>query len=446
MASDDAPPPSADPSPSAPDDEASAPAESDSRFMHRLTAFETALIAGGIILFLVLLYVMEMPSGGAGFLNPVLIATAGAILLWPLRHHRTVRALMFSGGFLVIVWFFDKVSGILIPFAVVYLLAYLLNPAVEMARRRYNIARWLSSLVITLLAIGLLVAIVLILAPNVANQVESLAQRIINGIDSLRTWLQTTTLFDNLEAAGFIDRQEAISRLTTFVQDQVGKLPDAAQQVAQSIGSLLGLITVVAIVPVILFYTLKDYPLIRDSLIELFPTLEGRRDYLLDAGTIVGNYLRGQILISTIAAVNVSFWLVIGGVPFGLLIGLLSGLLNFIPNIGAIITMFIGTVVALTLGGWVKALIVIAVLLGQSLLEQSVLTPNIMSYQVGLHPILVLLSLLVFGSFLGVFGLLIAVPVTAILMTGYRAYREELTLDLNEYSTPPEAQAKANDA
>jgi predicted PurR-regulated permease PerM len=199
-------------------------------------------------------------------------------------------------------------------------------------------------------------------------------------------------------------------------------------------------------VPVILFYTLKDYPLIRDSLIELFPTLEGRRDYLLDAGTIVGNYLRGQILISTIAAVNVSFWLVIGGVPFGLLIGLLSGLLNFIPNIGAIITMFIGTVVALTLGGWVKALIVIAVLLGQSLLEQSVLTPNIMSYQVGLHPILVLLSLLVFGSFLGVFGLLIAVPVTAILMTGYRAYREELTLDLNEYSTPPEAQAKANDA
>ncbi len=441
MASDASPP--AAPSPS-PEEDAPEP-KAEANRLNRLTAFETTLIAGGVILFLVLLYEMKTPPREAGFLNPVLIATAGAILLWPLRHYRTVRALMLSGGFLVLIWFFDKVSAILIPFAIVYLLAYLLNPAVDLFRRRYGVARWLSSLLVTLIAVGILVAIVLILAPNVASQVESLAQRLITGVDSLRTWLQTTTLIDNLEAAGFIDRKEAIAQLTTFVQDQISRLPDAARQLAESIGSLLGLITVLALVPVLLFYTLKDYPVIRDALIELFPTLEGRRDYLLDAGAIVGNYLRGQILISTISAVNVSIWLLIGGVPFGLLIGLLSGLLNFIPNIGAIITMFIGTVVALTLGGWVKALIVIVVLLGQGLLEQSVLTPNIMSYQVGLHPLLVLLSLLVFGSFLGVFGLLIAVPVTAILMTGYRAYREELTLDLNEYSTPPEAQANAND-
>jgi predicted PurR-regulated permease PerM len=123
-------------------------------------------------------------------------------------------------------------------------------------------------------------------------------------------------------------------------------------------------------------------------------------------------------------------------IPFWLLIGLLAGLLNLIPQIGALITMVVGALVALILGSWVKAVIVIAVLLGESLLEQSVLTPNILSYQVGLHPLLVLFSLLVFGTLLGVFGLLIAVPVTAILMTGYRAFREELTLDLSEYGTP----------
>jgi predicted PurR-regulated permease PerM len=86
------------------------------------------------------------------------------------------------------------------------------------------------------------------------------------------------------------------------------------------------------------------------------------------------------------------------------------------------------------LGGWVKAAVVVAVLVGQSFLEQSVLTPNILSYQVGLHPLLVLFSLLTFGFFLGVFGLLIAVPLTAILVTAYRAYREELTFELAEYS------------
>jgi len=73
---------------------------------------------------------------------------------------------------------------------------------------------------------------------------------------------------------------------------------------------------------------------------------------------------------------------------------------------------------------------VVIVLLGQNLLEQSILTPNILSHQVGLHPVLILLSLFVFGFFLGIFGLLIAVPTTALLATYYKAYRKELQLDL----------------
>jgi predicted PurR-regulated permease PerM len=97
--------------------------------------------------------------------------------------------------------------------------------------------------------------------------------------------------------------------------------------------------------------------------------------------------------------------------------------------------MVIGAVVALILGSWTKAVIVIAVLVGEAFLEQSVLTPNILSYQVGIHPLLVLFSLLVFGMLFGILGLLIAVPVTTILVTVYRAYREELTIDLSEYVT-----------
>jgi predicted PurR-regulated permease PerM len=389
-------------------------------------------MVGGLLLFLVLLYEMEDPSSG-GFLNPPLVAIAGAIVLWPLRRYRPARALMMAGSFLLILWFVSKVSGILIPFVVVYLLAYVLDPAVQLLRKRYGIRRWISSLIVTLLVVGTLAAFILILAPNAANQVESLTQRILDSLRGLQTWLETAPVLDNLEAAGLIDQQEAVGQLTSFVQTQVGRLPEALRQLLESIGSLLGLITTLALVPVILFYTLKDYPYIKRSLIGLFPTLEGRRDYLIDAGSIVGNYLRGQIIISAIAAINVSFWLLIGGVPFWLLIGLLAGLLNFIPNLGAIITLILGVLIALTAGGWVKALIVAIVLLGQSFLEQSVLTPNIMSHQVGLHPLLILLSLLVFGSFFGILGLLIAVPATAIMVTAYKAYREELTLELNEY-------------
>lgn len=403
----------------------------DATWYERMKAHDTILLVGGLLLFLVLLYEMESP--GNGFLNPVLVAGAGAILLWPLRAQRAVRTLMLAGGFLLLLWFVAKVSNILIPFVVVYLLAYVLDPAVEELRHRYGIHRWISSLLVTLLVVGTLIGFILILAPNIASQVEMLAQRIVGSVRGLQVWLETTPLLDNLEEAGLLDKQEAIGQLTTLIQNQAAQLPEALRSLLNSIESILGLLTVLALVPVILFYTLKDYPSIKDSLIALFPTLGGRRDYLVHAGSIVGNYLRGQLLISAISAVNVTFWLLIGGVPFWLLIGLLSGLLNFIPNLGAIMTMVLGVLIAFTFGGWVKALIVVVVLLAQGLLEQSVLTPNIMSYQVGLHPVLILLALLIFGAFLGVFGLLIAVPATAILVTAYHAYREELTLELNQY-------------
>jgi predicted PurR-regulated permease PerM len=139
-------------------------------------------------------------------------------------------------------------------------------------------------------------------------------------------------------------------------------------------------------------------------------------------------------MISLIAAFNVSLLLFLFDIPFWLLIGLMAGLLNFIPQLGAIITIVVGGLVAFVLGGWVEAAIVITVLIGESFLEQSVLTPNILSYQVGLHPLLVLFSLLTFGLFLGVIGLLVAVPLTAILVTVYRAYRDEFTLELSEYT------------
>ena len=407
---------------------------SGSALFQRLMAFETVLVAAGVVLFLVLLYEMEVPPQEGSFLNPPLVAIAGAVLLWPLRSHKAVRALLLSGGVLLLLWITERVSRVLVPFIGVYLLAYLLNPIVKNLRIRYRVPRWLSSLIMTTLFVGIVVLFALLIAPSVADQIEALSARVVGGVDSLRSWLATSSVLDSLESAGVIQKQEALNQIQAMVQQQASQLPDTVERVARSIGSLLGIVTLVALVPVLLFYTLKDYPTIRDALIDLFPTAGGRRDYLVDAGSIVGRYLRGQLIISGIATFNVSVLLFIFDVPFWLLIGLLAGFLNFIPNLGAIATMAIGAVLALAFGGWVKALILVAVLLGQGLLEQSLLTPNIMSYQVGLHPVLVLFSLLFFGTFLGVFGLLIAVPSTAILVTAYRAYREELILELNKYA------------
>ncbi len=426
--------PDSDPPPPTPSPVATERSASGSRWV-RSTAFEMVLVGGGVVLFLVMLYEMNTPPREEVFLTPPLVGLAGVVLLWPLRRHKAVRALLLSGGLLLLLWTLDKVSRVLVPFGAVYLLAYLLNPLVKRLERRYRVPRWLPSLVITGLVVGAFILFVLILAPNIANQAQALSERVLGTVQHLRTWLEASTVLDTLESAGILNKQQVIEQMQALVKNQASELPGALENLASSLGSFLGIVTLLALVPVILFYTLKDYPTIQTALVDLFPTAGGRRDYLVEAGSIVGRYFRGQLLISTIAAVNVSVLLFLFNIPFWLLIGLLAGLLNLIPQIGALITMVVGALVALVLGSWAKALIVIAVLLGESVLEQSVLTPNILSYQVGLHPLLVLFSLLVFGTLLGIFGLLIAVPVTTILVTGYRAYREELTLDLSEYVT-----------
>lgn len=398
----------------------------------RPTAFQTTLLVGGMALFLVLLYEMR------AFLNPPLVAVAIGLMLWPLRNVPVVRTVFVAAGFLLFMWFLDELSAILIPFVTVYLLAYLFNPLVTHVEKTYNVPRWLSSLLATAILIGLFSLLFFLVVPSVVDQFETLATQIVNTVGGLREWLETTTLLDRLEETGMIDKEQVIAQLTSFMQEQATTLaqsiPDGVQRVLSSISTVLAIITIATVMPVVHYYTLKDYPFITRRIEELFPTIGGRREYLVKASGIFGNYIRGQLLISAIAAFNVSVALILLDMPFALLIGILAGVLNMIPNLGIILTNIIGILIALIFGDpwYIDMFKVLGVLLSQSLLEQAVLTPNIMSHQVGLHPVLIILSLFVFGYFMGAIGLLIAVPVTALIMAFYKSYRAQMQIELSD--------------
>ncbi|MEM6646368.1 MAG: AI-2E family transporter [Bacteroidota bacterium] len=410
--------------------------EQPSAVHKRLTAFETALLAGAFALFVVLLFTLEE------FLNPFIIGMAGLILLWPLRKYRTTRALLYAGGFLLLFWFFVTASSVLIPFAAVFLIAYVFEPLVRTAKERFKVPRVISALLLTSFVVGILVAFALILVPNIVSQLEILGTRLLSAANDLRAWVLTTPLLDQLEEAGVIEKSAVITQLNTLLQSQATALtngiPQAAEGLLKSFTSVLEVVTVATILPVLLFYIIKDYPTIERSIVSIFPTFDGKRDYVMQAGGIVGNYLRGLLTISAIAAFNVTVLLVIFDIPFALLIGLLAGFLNMIPNLGALITMVLGVILGVVFGDpWIgQTLIIVAVLFGQSMLESTVLTPNILSYQVGLHPALILFALFVFGFFMGMFGLLIAVPTTALIITVYKAYREEVNFDLMGVAAP----------
>lgn len=415
---------------------------------HRKPASDLALVTGGVALFLVLIFSLLNPGGllDGSFLSPPLIAAAGAVLLWPARQERSIRALLLTGGFLILLWFLARLSSVLAPFVVVYLLAYLFDPLVRALYRRFGVPRWALALLVTTLVVGLLGLVAFLLIPTIANELAALGGRILDSVQYLQDWLDTTTALDRLAETGLIDKEVFVAQLTEAVQQQAqalaNSIPETARSLLRSITSFLGLLTTLALVPVLLFYTLKDYPLLKQRIVVLFPTFGGRRDYLVQAGSIVGNYLRGQITISAIAATIVSVALILFGVPFALLIGLLAGLLNMIPNLGIMFTYVIGVLIALIFGDpwYLDAIVVLAVLLAESFLEQSVLTPNILGQRLGLHPVVILLSLFVFGYFLGLFGLLIAVPATALLVAAYRTYQDDLTLEL----APDDASLKRN--
>lgn len=411
-----------------------APSNPDST---RRTALEAVLVAGTFVLFLVMLYEMHLAAPGVTMLNPLVTAAAGAILIWPLRKQRPVRGLLLAGSLLVLLWLLQQLAGILLPFAAVFLLAYLLEPAVSWLRTHRNVPRSISSLGFVLLVVGVVALLVVLLVPALLAQIQTLGVRLFSAIGQLRDWATTSPMLDRLDQAGLADRNQIVDEITRGMQQMVGQLtgslPQITTRVVSSITAILGGLTLAAVLPVVLYYLLKDYPFIVRRVAELFPTFGGQRDYLVRASRIVGNYLRGQLVISAIAGFNVGLLLTIFGFPFSILLGVIAGLLNLIPNIGALITMVLGIAVALIFGDPVvkDLIVVVAVLLGQSLLEGSILGPKILSSHVGLHPVLIILSLFVFGYFMGIFGLFIAVPVTALLMTFYKAYRDQMTLELN---------------
>lgn len=396
------------------------------------TVFQSLAALGGLVAVVYLV----LQEGAT--MSPFVVAAAGTILLWPFREHKAIKSLLLAGGFVLGLWVLQKLGGVLVPFVIVFLLAYLLNPSVTWAQERLKVKRWLSSLVLTLVFVGLMVLFILLIVPSLAGQMESLATSLIDLISGLPQWVAEAEILNSLERSGLIEREALTAQLATFLPNQISAIaagiPSAVASLTRSVGTLFGLITWIALIPVLLFYVLKDYFEIRSALVAFFPRIKGNRTYLTHTSKVVGNYLRGQLTISALGAIIVTIPLLIFNVPFALVIGLLTGLLNMVPNLGAIMTYIIGGLLMLAFGTGFDFVLVMAVLVGQSFLEQSVLTPNIMGQSVGLHPVLIIFSLFVFSAFFGFLGLLIAVPTTALLVGIYKANKDEVVMDFQ----PPE--------
>lgn len=380
------------------------------------TAAGTVLLAAAVLLLGALCVAMSSS------LSPFVLLGGLLFLLYPFRAAPVARRLMQLGMLFFAVWFVSSILGILAPFAIALLLAYILNPLVRILESR-RIPRWSSSLVLVLLLIGMVATVGVYVVPLAIEQLQLVTQRAGALADEVGRAIESGSLFNVLARFGISPekaREALVQHVTPRLEDVLRRLFEALFGVVTGVTSVAQQILNIVIIPFVLFYLLKDFPLIAHRTAMLVPARSRERFVAMAdrADALMGRYFRGAILVALIQGTISATVLWLIGVQYAVVLGIMTAVLNFVPYVGLIVSLVVASIVTLFSGGAIgtNLLLVVVLYLGQKLLEATVLAPRIIGTQVGLHPVVLILSLLVFGYFLGFVGLLIAVPSTALLL------------------------------
>ncbi len=201
---------------------------------------------------------------------------------------------------------------------------------------------------------------------------------------------------------------------------------------------IVGILNIV-IIPVFAFYLLRDFDRLRDGFYRLIPP-ERREAVQMWMGAIdraVGGFIRGQFTIASILAVFYAIGLTLIGVPLGVLVGVISGLANMVPYM----SLFVGLLPAMILSfidepSWIRLLWILLIFEAGQLMEGVFLGPRIMGKETGLHPVVVMVSIMLGGTLLGLVGIIIAVPIAAVLKVVVQYWHERWLEKIGETSSP----------
>jgi predicted PurR-regulated permease PerM len=317
-------------------------------------------------------------------------------------------------------WLSYVLRQILIPLTLAFIVAYIFDPLVDVFENR-KIPRTLTIGILLVIIIAGFAAVLLIIVPSLIRQSIDLVHYLQESYPDIKKNLEETIA--RFSGTGLAER------LSTSLEGMLEALKARAPQMLESAQSVLaGLVSgtvgfVGAIVNFILFavvsvYLLKDFDRITTKIEELIPP--SRKEYLLGVmqktNTNLRSFFRGQLIVCTILAAIYAIGLTIVGVPFALLIAIAGGYGQIVPYLGTALGIVPAAVLALIKFGdiWHPLAAIAVFAIGQSL-EGFIITPKIVGDKVGLHPVVIILAILIFGKLLGFLGVLFAVPLAAIM-------------------------------
>ena len=317
---------------------------------------------------------------------------------------------------------------VLTPFVVAAVLAYALTPLVNKldSLGRGRMPRLLAVIIVELLFIVAALSLVLLIVPIVAKeipllreQIPLLADRINN---SLTPWLAQFGIRIPLDVGSL--KTLALKYLNANYEEMFGSVVSSVR-----LGGSVALAVIgnAVLIPVALFYLLMDWDKFVATLLELVPPpMRSAFDSFTDeADSVLGQYLRGQMLVMLAMAAFYAIGLSLFGLDLALPIGIFTGLAMFIPYLGFGIGLILAILAGLLQFASIKVLVMVAVVYGiGQMLESLVLTPRLVGERIGLHPLAVIFALLAFGQVFGFVGVLIALPLSAVLLVALRRIKQ----------------------
>ncbi len=301
------------------------------------------------------------------------------------------------------------VQSVLWPFIISAIIAYVLTPVVNILEK-YGLPRGVGALILVLCFLGLIAGFVALILPLVLEQ----TQQIIALLPT--AFAQTQQIL-----AGYGVEIPDISHIATQIQGLLNQyLGQGLQLVAKQFGNIVNMAFLLVLVPVLMFYMLKDIYRVSSILLTCIPVKYRAFavEWIGALDATVSAFFRGQLIVMVVLGGLYMLGLSLLGLQYAVAVGILVGLLSFIPYVGSFVGLFLATLLAVVQFTDLTTVLLVWLVHGAAqTLEGMVLTPKIVGDKVGLNPVWLIFALMVFGVLMGFLGVLLAVPLAAIIGT-----------------------------
>ena len=335
------------------------------------------------------------------------------------NHRWAIIALLFA-------FIFYQLGPIITPFLVAAILAYMCDPLVDKLSiagiKKFKLGRTTATAIVMFGLFAAITLIVLILIPLIQKQSILIAERLPALIEKFRThiepWLQ-----EKIGISLAID----VGQIQEVVKSHWQETGDILSIIFKTAGAkglaLIGLIANLLLLPVVLFYLLRDWDSLIQKIAELVPRdwIEKTTEIAWEIDEVIAQFLRGQLSVMASLCLFYSLGLWLTGLESALSIGLIAGLLSFVPYLGFAIAFILAVLLALLQFSTLVEVFPVLMVFGiGQVVESYILTPYLVGDRIGLHPVVVILALLAGGQLFGFAGVLLALPVSAAIAVGLR--------------------------